>query len=250
MRLIFFIGFCGLILSSCSDEQDVDYDNLEDYIALNSSSELADLVSCAGGRAEGMLGSASEPTDVFFYPIDGAIDFRFFETDEVADSLDYTKYIEKNLESEPVFNGYLWKFNNKPFSNERMGIVTYKTPGKLHICRPIRQKTILKPTEMNNALLEVVDNSINPSFEWSDGIIDENVIYFHVISDMENNLISGTYTIEKKFSFYDLSNVVFNMTDPDSMPTLESNTDYKISVMGVSEDNWINVFMEKEFTTE
>jgi len=66
---------------------------------------------------------------------------------------------------------------------------------------------------------------------------------------LDNNLISGTYTIEKTFTFYDLSNVVFNITDPNSNPTLEANQTYKFILMGVSEDNWINFFLEKEFIT-
>ena len=81
-------------------------------------------------------------------------------------------------------------------------------------------------------------------------MIPENVIYFQVISDTDNNLISGTYTIEKNFTFYDLDNVVFNITDPNANPTLEPNKTYNFTLMGVSEDNWVNLFMEKELRTE
>ena len=91
---------------------------------------------------------------------------------------------------------------------------------------------------------------MTPRFSWEDGIIDESVIYFQIISDEANNFISGTYTFEKEFTFYDLSNVVLNITDTTSTPTLEPNQDYKFTMMGVSEDNWVNLFIEKEFTTE
>ena len=90
---------------------------------------------------------------------------------------------------------------------------------------------------------------MNPTFKWVDGSIKENVIYFQVISDEANNLISGTYTYEKEFTFYDLSNVVFNITDPNTNPELQPNSDYKITLMGVSEDNWVNLYMEEEFST-
>jgi len=222
---------------------------LADYIQLNSSLELTDLIACAGGKEGGLFNIATEPTSVFFYPIKGATDFRYFEAENIADSLDFSQYLEKDLPSEPIFNGYLWKFNNEPFAGERMGVVTYKTPGKLHVCTPIRHKTNVKPTEVNSSLVSIVENGVNPTFIWEDGLIAENVIYFQVISDMDGNLIAGTYTYEKEFTFYDLENVVLNITDPASTPALEPNKSYKFTMMGVSEDNWVNLLIEKGFTT-
>ncbi len=241
-----------LFLSACKKDQDEDLDEniLSDYLALNDDLERGDIVACAGGKENGLLGSPEEPTDMFFYPVEGATDFRYFEAENLADSLDFSKYIAKELDGEPLFNGYLWKFNNTAFSGERMGVVTYKTPGKIHTCTPVRQKTNVKPTEVNPDLGQVIENGVNPSFTWMDGEIQENVIYFHVISDSDNNFISGTYTIETQWTFYDLSNVVFNITDPDSNPMLEPNQTYKLTLMGVSEDNWVNLFFEKEFVTE
>ncbi len=251
MKNLIFIALVLLIVA-CGKDDDLQLQEsiLADYIELNSDLELADLVACAGGNEEGLLGLPSTPTDVVFYPIEGAVDFRYFEAENVADSLDYSKYIAKDLSDEPVFNGYLWKFNNTPFPGERMGIVTYKTPGKLHVCSPVRLKKNVKPTEVNSDLVNVVENGVMPSFFWEDGTIAENIIYFQVISDSENNLISGTYTVEREFTFYDLSNVVFNITDSTFTPTLQPNRNYKFSLMGVSEDNWINFFAEQEFATD
>lgn len=249
MKYFMLIILTSLLLS-CKDDNALIDINLEEYIVSNEGLELADLVACAGGKMDGLLGDESEPTDIFFYPIQGAADFKYFEARNIADSIDYSKYIEKELDDTPMFNGYLWKFNNESFADERMGIVTYKTPGKIHICNPIRLKTNIKPTEVNSDLLDVFENGLTPSFSWMDGDINENVIYFQVISDSENNFISGTYTIEKEFTFYDLSNVVFNITDSTTTPILESNQDYKFTMMGVSEDNWVNLFIEKEFYTD
>lgn len=130
-----------------------------------------------------------------------------------------------------------------------MAIVTYKTPGKFHMFNPIRLKTNTKPTEINTSLIKVSENGLTPSFTWDSGLINENIIYFHIISDANDNLISGTYTIEKEFTFYDLSNVVFNITDTSSTPLLKPDNQYKFTLMGVSEDNWINLFAEIEFST-
>ena len=246
-RLLFLSLF--LFFLSCEKESTLDENNLADYLALNRSLDRADLVACAGGKEDGLLSTSLGPTDVFFYPIKGATDFRYFEADNVADSSDFSKYYAKPLSNEPVFNGYLWKFNNEPFSEDRMGVVTYKTPGKIHVCTPIRQKTYTKPTEVNADLAEILENGTSPTFRWTDGLIKENVIYFQVISDREGNLISGTYTIEKEFTFYDLENVVFNITDTSSIPTLEPGQDYKFTMMGVSEDNWVNLLIDTTFST-
>jgi hypothetical protein len=244
--------FASVLAFSCKkdNEPELNENILSEYLELNCELSRGDIVACAGGKEGGLIGSASEPTDVFFYPVEGATDFRYFEAENIADSLDFSKYIAKSLDDEPMFNGYLWKFNNTTFSGERMGAVTYKTPGTIHVCTPIRLKTNVKPTEVNPNLGQVTENGVTPSFTWMDGEIEENVIYFQVISDMDNNFISGTYTVETNWTFYDLSNVVFNVTDPDSNPTLEPNQTYKFTMMGVSEDNWVNLIIEKEFSTE
>lgn len=240
-----------LLLSvfSCDSSRGFDEQVLADYLELNQSLERADLVACAAGKAGGILPESTTPTDVFFYPIQGATDFRYFEAERVEDSLDFTKYIRKELPDEPFFNGYLWKFNNTEFSDERMGVVTYLSEGKLHVCTPIRLKTNVKPTEVNANLITVTENGLTPSFAWEEGQIRENVIFFQVISDEQGNLISGTYTVEREFTFYDLRNVVFNITDTTSTPMLEPNRSYTFTLMGVSEDNWVNLFGEQLFTT-
>lgn len=250
MRYVIFILI--LFSYSCKKEETTSLQEsiLADYITLNEDRELADLIACAGGKAGGLSVQAESPTSVFFYPITGATDFKYFEAEQVADSMDFSKYMEVDLTDDPVFNGYLWKFNRPLFSGERMGVVTYKTPGKLHVCTPIRHKTNTKPTEVNPDLVSITENGINPSFDWEDGQIDENVIYFQVISDAAGNLISGTYTYEKNFTFYDLNNVVLNITDSTSTPVLELNQDYNFTMMGVSEDNWVNLLIEKEFRTD
>ncbi|MFY0599424.1 MAG: hypothetical protein JXR03_07110 [Cyclobacteriaceae bacterium] len=241
-----------LLFISCNDDDKVVLQEniLSDYIELNNSLELANVIACAGGNAEGLFGENGTATSVFFYPVAGATDFKYFETERVADSADFSKYLLKELTDTPVFNGYLRRFNNTAFDGERMGIVSYKTPGKLHICRPIRQKTNVKPTEVNNQLVTVLENGVNPGFIWQDGEIDESAIYFQVISDADGNLISGTYTYDRNFTFYDLSNVVLNITDPQLTPVLKPESNYKFTMMGVSEDNWVNLLIEKNFTTD
>lgn len=244
---VIVIAFCSLL--SCGDEAAPFFDNkvLSEYLALNHFRELSGLIACAGGKEDGLFNDPSEGSSVFFYPIEGATDFQYFETDSLSDPSDYSQYKAKLIDSEPIFNGYLWKFNNTKFTGERYGIVTYKTEGRIHVCNPIRIKTTVKPTEQNPDLMQVTEHGVNPMFVWDDGIIKENAIYFQVISDEDNNLISGTYTFDKNFTFYDLDNVVLNITDSLTIPRLIPNRNYTFTLMGVSEDNWVNLFIEKEF---
>jgi len=252
MKRYLLLILTTITLLSCEQEVELpmlDENVLAQYLEINDSLERASLIACAGGRENGLFTTSSESTSVFFYPEEGATDIRYFEAENIADSLNFSEYVSKDLDKTPIFNGKLWKFNNTDFTGERMGIITYKTPGKIHVCDPIRQKTNIKPTEVSATSLEILENGVNPIFTWEDGYIDENVIYFQVLSDSEGNFISGTYTLEKEFTFYDTSNVVLNITDPDSNPTLEPNQSYTFTMMAVSEDNWVNLFIEKEFTT-
>lgn len=239
--------FCSLL--SCGVEQEVFLDNniLSEYLELNHFRELSGLIACAGGNEAGLFNDPSEASSVFFYPIEGATDFRYFETDSLSDPSDFSQYNAKLVDSEPIFNGFLWKFNNSEFAGERYGVVTYKTEGRIHACNPIRIKTNVKPTEQNSELLQVEEDGVNPRFDWEDGLIQENAIYFQVISDEDNNFISGTYTFDKNFTFYNLDNVVLNITDTLTTPALVPNNNYTLTMMGVSEDNWVNLFIEKEF---
>ena len=249
MKYFYIILLGCLTIQSCKKNKLPS--SLESYIADQENFTLKrdDIIACAAGNSIGLPGSKT-PTSIFFYPVSGATEFKYFEAEQISDSCDFSKYAEKYLTDEPVFNGYLWKFNNTQFDGERMGIVSYKTGTTLHICTPIRLKTNVKPTEVNPDLLIVNENSTTPSFSWSDGLINENVIYFQVISDTLGNLISGTYTYQKEFTFYDLSNVVLNIKDTNPAPSITSNSQYKITLMAVSEDNWVNLLGEKLFSTD
>jgi len=245
-----YLIYSFLLLSlSCGQEEEIDESILANFMEANLNLERDEVIGCAGGRLEGLLGSENEPTDVIFYPIEGATDFRYFEAPGDIDPRDYTAYVRKELDVDPLFNGYLMKFNNSTFQGERFGLVTYRTPGKLHMSNPIRLKINTKPTEVNPGLLTVSDNGVNPTFTWEDGLIDESVIYFHVVSDLDDNLISGTYTFEREFTFYELDNVVLNITDPLSNPALEPDEEYNFTMMSVSEDNWVNLLIKSRFTT-
>jgi len=233
---------CILTIVSCSDEDPLSVDNLtlSEFVEAFPELDQTFLIACAGGRDVALIPQFDEPTSVFYLPVSGARDLRYFETDNIADSLDFTKYVEKDFEIGPVFNGALQRYMLDAFEGEKFAIVASVTDDRLHISDPIKLKSNTKPTEVNDALVSVEESGINPNFTWDDGIIDENIIYFQVVTDANNEFISGTYTVDKNFTFYDVSNVVLNITDSLSTPTLIPNEEYTFTLMGISEDNWVN----------
>jgi len=251
MRSLVIISLFTLLFSACGDDEtpSLNENILSEYIELNRDLETSDLIACAGGKAGGIFDNSTESTSIIYYPENNPSDVRYFETSGPLDSMDFSQFVAKELDAEPLFNGYLWKFNNDSFEGERVGIVTYISDDSLHISNPITLKVNDKPTEVDPSLAEVEENGTTPNFIWSDGQIAENAIYFQVISDMDDNLISGTYTFDQEFTFYNLDNVVLNITDTLSTPTLLPNRDYKFTMMGVSLDNWVNVLIEKDFRT-
>ena len=69
----------------------------------------------------------------------------------------------------------------------------------------------------------------------------------HSVRDAENNFLSGTYTFEKWFQYFNLSNVVLDINTSNPPNLIEGNS-YNLTLMGVSEDNWVNLLIQKGFT--
>lgn len=246
-----------VMLLTCSCKKDsapvtVKYCGLEKYLQDNKCFlQSSELIACASSQPITEVDYNQYPISVFFYPIAGAYEFKYFETNDInTDILDYSKFIEKQLPSEPVFNGYLWRFKNSTIAQDVWGIVTYKVGSTIHICRAIRIKHYTKPTQFAPELITITDSLTYPKFMWNDGIVAENVIYFQVVSDTLNNLISGTYTYDKYFKFYNLSNVVLNIHNVIPIPQLSPATKYNFTLMGVSQDNWVNLVGIKSFVTQ
>lgn len=237
ITLVFLIG--------CSEnETTVVPSNLQEYINQNSQLQADEVIACAASDKDN-----ASTSYIFYYPISGATDIRYFETDAlVANDKDFSLYKEKALEIQDVFGGKIQRFVRRENTTETWCIVTYKTNGKLHKSNPIRLKQATKPTEWTDKVTITRTNPTEPIFTWQDGMIDENEIYFSVINDVNNQFISGVYTYEKNFQYYNLSNVVLNI-NTETPPNLVANTSYNYVMMGVSIDNWVNLVIQKPFET-
>ena len=222
---------------------------LKCYLDSKLNLETGNVIACAGGTTTSFLNDSINPISVFFYVDSGAHDFRYYETNSInVDPNDYYLYVERDYEMTVLFQGIMRKFNHPPLSEERWGIVTYETEGKIHICNPIRLKAVVEPTQNISAITTIMEIGVNPTFDWTAESEPNNVIYFSVVSDLNDQLISGTYTTEKFWTFYDLSNVVLNVT-PSPNPNLMPSSNYNYTMMGVSVDNWVHTFATKPFVT-
>ena len=243
---ILFISVLILLtfISSCSSDDFKSTQNLQAYINNNSQLKLDEVIACAASDTDN-----SDVSYIFYYPVPGATDIQYFETINTAvDKNDYALYKPVVYNKEPVFNGYLERFVRND-NKEVWCIVTYLTEGKLHKSNPIRLKHQTKPTEwVNNVTIDFTTTKM-PKFGWSDGSIAENTIYFQVVTNQTNDLLSATYTYEKWFQYYNLNNVVLNVTR-NTPPDLTIDNTYNFTLMGVSEDNWVNLVIQKIFVAE
>lgn len=235
-----------VVFTSCSTDGESNggakYSNLSQYAALSSHLDSGNVIACSASSK-----SDSSIVYTFFYPESDNYDFLYFETDSlVNDERDLSLYQPKDLVLEDVFNGYLKRFVSiDPLP--RWSVVSYLSLDRFSLSNPIQFKHRGKATEWTDSLSIDWTDKWHPKFSWEDGRIKENAIYFQVISNAEGDLLSGTYTIDKHFSYQDSSNVVFDI-NRSSVPDLQMGETYHFTLMAVSLDNWVNLVIQKSFS--
>ena len=205
---------------------------------------LDDVIACAVSNEDHNVVS------IFLYPRPGVTNINFFQTkDATVAKDDFSNYTLGSAQALDVFNGFLLKYEVVP-PEEQWVIVSFEEEGSLHLSNPIRLKHRSKPTEYLDENITVDNSSAMPIFTWQDGAFDDSAIYFHVVSDAANDLFSGTYTFDRSFQYYNVSNVVLNITEVIPPPDLLVNTEYHFTLLAVSEDNWVNLFAATPFTID
>jgi len=243
MKCIKYLAICLFSLVSCEKDSD---ENILQTLALyveGENVELGAVIACATSN------QTTNDIITFYYPETGASNIRLYQTDTLGvDESDFSNYNQAVFNSDLVFNGHLEKFVQSS-DIERWVIVTFELNNEIKISNPIRTKQITKPTVWNDDVTIDQSQSRMPSFSWTDNPLGDNAIYFQVISDAQNNLLSGTYTYENKFQYYNTSNVVLNVTT-QTPPALIIANEYNFTLMDVSEDNWVNWVVSKAFESE
>lgn len=241
IRLLFLIIVIGFF--SC-EKTELNSENLQSYVNANSQNPIGEVIACAASDAQN-----NSISYVFYYPVIGATDIRYYETETVAiNPNDLTNYNRKEIETEQVFSGKLARFVRVQ-STESWCIVTYMLQGVLHTSNPIRLKHETKPSEWTNMVGIDHSQTAAPKFSWTDGTINENVIYFQVITDSQDRFFSGTYTVERCFQYQNNTNVVLDI-NTQTPPNLSIGDDYNFTLMAVSEDNWVNLVIQNTFTAQ
>jgi hypothetical protein len=249
MKLKYIVSvFCVFIFFlACSEDNDITTPrDLQEYRDANANRTLNNVIACAA-NADANLAL----TYIFYYPVDGATEIKYFETKNItADKNDFSNYKREILAETAVFGGKLKRFS-RPGADESWCIVTYLTDGNLHISEPIRLKNATNPTSWQNEVAIEYPATLEPKFTWSDfGIID-NDIYFQVLTDEENDFISGIYTRNNFFQYYDTSNTDQNLViNTKTPPELVLGATYNFTLMAISEDNWVNSMIQKSFVVQ
>jgi hypothetical protein len=236
--------FVFISCSSSDDQGSINpaNDSLSSLVAVNQT-EVDNIIACASSSVN------ENEVIVYFYPRTGVTDIRYFETANVnANKNNYANYVRVDLQAVDIFNGYLKKFS-RTTSEEKWVIISFMENGILHLSNPIRLKHRTQNTDFSDVLTITETIASMPLFSWEASVSPEDAIYFQVVSNARDELLSGTYTIESRFQYYKTDNVVLNITQ-GIPPSLIAGANYNFTLMGVSADNWVNTLIEKSFTVE
>ena len=246
MKSIKYVFIILLCVACNQDDGANDIDTLDNTLAnlvAQNDVQIDNVIACAAG--------SENPNEIiaYVYPRPGATDLRYFETPNAqVDKNDFDLYTEINLPAQDFFNGYLRTFTRQT-EEEKWVIISFRESDTLHISNPIRLKHQTQNTVFTDAIAVSQEQAGEPVFIWDNLSNPDNAIYFQVVSDATDELLSGTYTFEEQFQFYNLSNVVLNITE-ETPPSLIAQDEYYFTLMGVSEDNWVNAFGRRIFTAE
>jgi hypothetical protein len=218
--------------------------NLKEYVALNSEKEIDTLFAFAG-NANGN----KQETYIYFYPIEAAYEYRYYETENaMADPTEFANYKRRNLSHIAQFGGKLRRFSNTS-SDELWCLVTYLADGKLHMSPAIKTKNLTRTTVWSTNIEPTYPEVLKPVFTWSDTSFEESVQYFQVFTENDDVFLSGTFTTETTFQYYNESNVV-DKIHTETPASLVIDDTYKFYVYGLSVDNWVNFIIQKSFIAE
>ena len=202
------------------------------------------VIACAGNDR-----FDTDILNVYFFPEQGASNFKFYETSiPNVDPDDFSNYVQLDVDDIAFLDGTLRVFNRR-FSIEQWVIVTYEVEDRILISTPIRTKNVFQPTLWTDEVMIDQTETGKPVFDWEPESYENNAIFFEVVTTESNEVLSGTYTNDSHFQFTNLDNVVLAITE--SIPeSLTPGLEYNIIVMDVSLDNWVNTIIKRSFIAE
>lgn len=258
--LVFVFGCEDFEIRPSEPEPPVEYpfpadgQSLRSFIQGNSLIEQRDsLIACAFSGDHAFLPQGiGADVRVLSYSYFQEGEFIYFHsTDRVAasDNLGHYTY-RRALGARNVAGGF---FEVLPVAQpaaetfERM-IVARVIGDKIYLSNAIFLKGTGDPTAAFPGALAVADAPQGtPRFTWPETPGD-NVIYFQLLTDGNDRVVSGTYTTEPGFTYYQTDNVVLNVSPGTPPASLASgNGPYRMTVMGVGANNWVNFIRDVDF---
>ncbi|MFL3660527.1 MAG: hypothetical protein ACI6PN_02130 [Polaribacter sp.] len=242
-KKIIFLFTC-VLLGACSQDTDLTIArNLQEYISENTTVAEGAVLAWAANKKEN-----TDLTYIYYAPEIGASDFRYYELKDASLAMDvFLNYERKSLENSVVFDKKLNRFSRSG-SSENWCLVTYKKEGGLQISAPIKLNNKTKTTVYSNAVSIAYKTTVEPNFTWEDAAIDDNMFYFQTISDASSTMLSGTFTRDTFFQYYDTSNVLVSPNlNTEAPKALVADDIYNFMMMGIGPDNWVNMIVEEQF---
>lgn len=229
-----------LFLFSCGES---DSNSLQDFIDNKESSD--ELVACAATYLVFPISGFEYRTAVYYKTLPGQSNLQLWYSEEYSQSIENYKLIESS--DQPQFSGFLGLIEDERQTGAF--IVSVNVGDEIIYSKPIEILTLDTKTVIDDAITIDFAQNLEPTFTWPTSSVDDQSIYFHLIVDLEQEeAISGTYSYETNFTFYDLQNVVFNVTEKVD-PVLEPNKEYLIQIMDVSDNNWVTKISRTTFFT-
>lgn len=240
--LLLSICLITVLFVSCDK---IKVQTLEEFMTAQTLSPSDDLVACAASTLVLSMDFPPVHTMVYYKTVEGQGDIKVWYSE--AFSQDFSKYQEITVNDVRIHNNFM----GSALMNLQSGsiIVSTSTEDEFIYSKPIEILSDEITTVIHTDVEVDLANGLNPFFTWPESTVDSESIYFHLIVDMVNDdAITGTYSYENTFTFYDLNNVVFNVTEKEN-PELLSNTNYLMQVMHVSDNNYVTKITRAEFTT-
>lgn len=244
MRNLIALIFVSFLMSCVSDDSEsilfINEHILSEFISDKTFFEN-EVIACSASDNE-----VPDLINVYFYPEMGSKDFRLYES-FAEDGKDFSKYQLVNLNPEPLFQGAMQVFKIR--TQGKWFVVTFELDSTIEISTPIRSKVFSQPTIWSDVVTINQEESLMPVFSWDINSVENNAIFFQVIATEDLQFLSGTYTQENKFQYYNLNNVVLNVTQ-GTPPNLLKGETYVFTLMDVSLDNWVNEVIMTPFVAE
>jgi len=219
---------------------------LQEYIESNDQWTPHDeLIACA------LTNEGASEVQTLFYPRPFSTNFKVFRTEDLSgDPDDLTQFYETEETPRFIFNNYMGSYDSDINGPEHFVRVSYVSNDSLWYSKTITLKSNSEPTLEDDVINIDFSTSLNPIFTWEDNSTGDNIIYFHVIEDQRGDAIMGVYTENRMFQYYMLDNVVLNVTRPGLVPSLEIGQVYTYHLLGVDRENWVNLYLSRDFIVE